>query len=133
MLMNDDSRTRLDGLVNRFLAWKLPDSVCSDQCATQRGYPHRTGTTLLTADEARQMLEHVLQGTTPPSATLTPDAKDAAQYLFLRTNYPRMIISICCGTFQGQTIEEAESRLDKSIGSDAAMAPTDDTTKGSAQ
>lgn len=46
-------------LVDRFLAWPLPDSVCSDQCATTKGYPHRTGTNLLTADEARQMIEYL--------------------------------------------------------------------------
>src|SRR3990167_8214466 len=51
----------LEELVNRFLAWPLPESVCSDLCATQRGYPHRSGTTLLTADEARKMLEYVLK------------------------------------------------------------------------
>lgn len=50
----------IDVLVDRFLSWPLPESVCADGCATQRGYPHRTGTTLLTADEARQMLEYLL-------------------------------------------------------------------------
>lgn len=49
-------------LVDRFLAWPLPKSVCSDTCATDKDYPHpRIGTNLLTADEARQMLEHVLE------------------------------------------------------------------------
>jgi hypothetical protein len=52
---------RLSKMVDRFLAWPLPASVCSDACVVQRGYPHRIGTNLLTADEARQMLEHVLQ------------------------------------------------------------------------
>ena len=47
-------------MVDRFLMWPLPESVCSDHCATMRGYTERTGTNLLTADEARQMLEHVL-------------------------------------------------------------------------
>lgn len=47
-------------LVDRFLSWSLPTSVCVDQCAAMRAYPHeRTGTTLLTADEAEQMLRHV--------------------------------------------------------------------------
>lgn len=53
--------TEMDRLVNRFLAWPLPKSVCSDACVTDKDYPHpRSGTNLLTADEARQMLEHVL-------------------------------------------------------------------------
>jgi hypothetical protein len=58
-----------DEMVNRFLTWPLPKSVDSDVCVTkdygQRSgiinvSPNRTGTNLLTADEARQMLEHVL-------------------------------------------------------------------------
>ena len=49
------------GLVDRFLQWPLPTSVCADPCATMRDYPHRRyGTSLLTADEARRMLEYVL-------------------------------------------------------------------------
>lgn len=51
----------LEALVSRFLGWKLPKSVCSDLCVTHSNHPHeRSGTNLLTADEARQMLEHVL-------------------------------------------------------------------------
>ena len=52
--------------VERFLNWPLPDSVCADGCATQQGYPHRVGTNLLTAGEARQMLEHVLASPVQP-------------------------------------------------------------------
>lgn len=47
-------------LVNKFLSWPLPETVCSDLCATMPNYPHRTGTTLLTADEAEQMLKYVV-------------------------------------------------------------------------
>lgn len=53
---------KIDELVNRFLGWPLPDSVCSDLCATKAGYPHRSGTNLLTATEAKAMLEYVLVG-----------------------------------------------------------------------
>lgn len=50
-----------DALVDRFLAWPLPRSVCSDLCVTDRGYNFpRTGTNLLTQDEARQMLDYLL-------------------------------------------------------------------------
>lgn len=52
----------IDELVNRFLAWPLPQSVRSDPCVIDKEYPHRIGTNLLTADEARQMFEHVLVG-----------------------------------------------------------------------
>lgn len=58
MKVNDELMNRL---VDAFLAWPLPHTVCSDLCATKQGYPNRTGTNLLTADEARQMLKHVIQ------------------------------------------------------------------------
>lgn len=48
-------------MIERFLTWPLPASVCADLCATKPGYPHRTGTNLLSYDEARQMLEYVLE------------------------------------------------------------------------
>jgi Holliday junction resolvase RusA-like endonuclease len=48
-------------LVDRFLAWPLPKSVSSDTCVTVPEYQSsRSGTNLLTADEARQMIEHLL-------------------------------------------------------------------------
>jgi hypothetical protein len=52
---------KLKFLVDRFLAWPLPKSVCSDQCVCVPNYPNRVGTNLLTADEARQMIEHLFQ------------------------------------------------------------------------
>jgi hypothetical protein len=53
-------RTRIDSLVDKFLSWPLPESVCSDLCVTEHGMKGRIGTSLLTADEARQMLEYLL-------------------------------------------------------------------------
>lgn len=51
----------MNKLVDRFLAWPLPKTVSSDACVTDKDYPHpRIGTNLLTADEARQMLEYLL-------------------------------------------------------------------------
>jgi hypothetical protein len=50
----------IDAMVNAFLSWPLPASVCADPCATMQGYPHRRGTNLLAAVEARQMFEHVI-------------------------------------------------------------------------
>ena len=58
---------KMAALVDRFLKWKLPASVCSDTCVSRSGYPfERIGTSLLTADEARQMLEYVLTEETKP-------------------------------------------------------------------
>lgn len=47
----------IEALVSRFLAWPLPTSVRPDGID---GDPHRSGTNLLTADEARQMLKYLL-------------------------------------------------------------------------
>ena len=52
----------IEALVSRFLAWPLPASVCSDLFVTDRDYKFpRSGTNLLTADEARAMIEYVLK------------------------------------------------------------------------
>lgn len=67
---------KIGELVDRFLRWPLPTSVCSDTCVTDRHYPHsRWGTNLLTADEAQQMLEFVLMDSSiaPPSPGELPE------------------------------------------------------------
>ncbi len=61
----------IENMVDAFLRWPLPDSVCADLCATERGYKHgRTGTSLLTHPEAKAMLLAVME-----SAGLTPAPK----------------------------------------------------------
>lgn len=51
----------IDKMVDRFLAWPLPQSVCSDRCVCEPNYRYpRSGTSLLTAEEAKQMLLHVI-------------------------------------------------------------------------
>ena len=51
----------IDHLVDRFLCWPLPESVSCDPCACVPGSsPHRVGTNILTAYEARKMLEYVI-------------------------------------------------------------------------
>ena len=72
----------IDKLVDRFLAWPLPKSVASDGCVTNRDYPHqRIGTNLLTADEAKQMIEYLLSetaaSTTLPQEPAQPPASEA--------------------------------------------------------
>ena len=49
----------MGAMVDRFLSWPLPVDVRADDCACKPS-TGRTGTNLLTADQARQMLEHVL-------------------------------------------------------------------------
>lgn len=51
----------IDALVNRFLSWKLPESVRVDRIAYEpAGHFDRYGTNLLSASEAKQMIEHLL-------------------------------------------------------------------------
>ncbi len=49
----------IETMVDRFLSWQLPESVCADLCATtpKEG---RYGTNLLSASEAKEMIEHLL-------------------------------------------------------------------------
>lgn len=55
------TETHVDAMVQRFLSWPLPAGVCSDLCVTDRDYKFpRSGTNLLTAAEARQMVRHLL-------------------------------------------------------------------------
>ena len=49
----------LQALAERFCAASLPETVCADLCATHQG-PGRTGTNLLTVEEAHEVLGHVL-------------------------------------------------------------------------
>lgn len=54
---------QIKALVDLFLAWPLPKSVCSDRCVIDPNYKFsRSGTNLLTATEARQMIEYLLEG-----------------------------------------------------------------------
>ena len=60
----------IKAVVDRFLAWPLPASVSVDSCALVRDYPTpRSGTNLLTATEARQMLEYLFAPLEAPPAT----------------------------------------------------------------
>lgn len=54
-------RQELNDLVTKFLSWPLPKTVRPDPCVAMPSYPHpMSGTNLLSADEAEQMLKHVL-------------------------------------------------------------------------
>ncbi len=55
-----EGKANIDKLVDRFLAWPVPTSVRPDNLdADGRMRPGGSGTNLLTADEAKQMLEYV--------------------------------------------------------------------------
>ena len=53
----------LNTLVDRFLMWPLPKSVRSDLCVTMDYEFPRSGTNLLSADEAKQMVDYLLAPT----------------------------------------------------------------------
>jgi hypothetical protein len=64
------ARPPMNEMVDRFLQWRLPDTFAPD-CGitfTKLNHPNSwpVGTNLLTAHEARAMLEHVLGATPPP-------------------------------------------------------------------
>lgn len=63
----------IDQVVDRFLACPLPDGAKADPCACNPNHPHRTGTNLLTAAEAKQMLVHALGTGWQAQANLQPD------------------------------------------------------------
>jgi len=50
----------IDQLTDDFLRWPLPESVWSDLCVTMSGYKGRVGTNLLSAVEAKQMLQELV-------------------------------------------------------------------------
>lgn len=70
----------VSALVDRFLTWPLPESVCADRCASEPNVPagigvpvpRRTGTNLLNAEEARQMIEYLLASDLHPVSGCTP-------------------------------------------------------------
>lgn len=55
-----EHETEVKRMVEAFLCWPIPSSVRPDDCVMDRDYPHRRGTNLLTADEATQMVKHIL-------------------------------------------------------------------------
>jgi hypothetical protein len=89
---NNDSKTQgaasvgskefVRRLVDRFLNWPLPESVCCDQCACTHGHTHRVGTNLLTADEAEQMLTHILAPTLSKDAATEEEGESYTQGFF---------------------------------------------------
>lgn len=69
-----------DAIVDRFLSWRLPDDFNPD-CGVSFVKPNHptswpVGTNLLTATQARQMLEHVLEHVLEDVLEDVPDAVD---------------------------------------------------------
>jgi hypothetical protein len=69
-------KKQMDAMVNRFLMWRLPPTfgpdcfIAFDRERAKANQSWPVGTNLLTADEARGMLEHVLDATFIPDWSL---------------------------------------------------------------
>lgn len=70
---------KIDELVSRFLTWPVPADVWPDGTP---GQPGRTGTNLMTAEQAKQMLTHVL-GDVLANADHDAAMADAARFRWL--------------------------------------------------
>ncbi len=64
-------------LAERFLRWPLPDSVCTDLCATKQG-PNRVGTNLLSFIEAKQMMKDVVLPVLAPLVVMCCESTERA-------------------------------------------------------
>lgn len=75
-LYTSAQHTVTDDMVSRFLGWKLPDDFFPDAGISFKAPQHPNGwpigTNLLTADQARAMLEYVLQGATVAAQQINP-------------------------------------------------------------
>lgn len=69
----------VQSLVDRFLAWPLPKSVRSDMCVTMDYDFPRSGTNLLNADEAAQMIRHLFDKKTVAALAEAILAEDGAR------------------------------------------------------
>ena len=116
-MQNDQSKTEdvaavvqqriVSRLVDKFLSWPLPEGVCSDPCACERGYPHRSGTNLLTATEAEQMIRHLLGPALSKDATTEEEGESFTQ-----------------GFFEGVEHEKSANGRDQRPGDQNAMIET---------
>ena len=78
----DDSTMK--ELVDRFLQWPLPVTVCSDTCVTIAGYTYpRSGTNLLSAFQAEHMLRHVLAALSQPAPMVAQEAQTEREAYWL--------------------------------------------------
>lgn len=75
------SKTMIDKMVDRFLAWPLPKDFAPD-CGIsfiENRLPHcwPVGTNLLTAEQALAMVKHMLAGVVPPDFAATEEEGEA--------------------------------------------------------
>jgi hypothetical protein len=120
----------MDAMVNRFLGWKLPKTFGPDAGVTfkpSNGMSHEEayekgwwpiGTNLLTADEARAMLEHVLDVTFIPDWSLLE-----ATQVSLREHMLAIRLLIAAGHVSQEKVNEAFNLAAKLKDSDGVKGP----------
>lgn len=74
-------KAMIDKMVDRFLAWPLPKGFAPD-CGIsfiENRSPHcwPVGTNLFTAEQAKEMVKHMLAGAMPPETYATEEEGDA--------------------------------------------------------
>ena len=116
-----EAHMEIKALVDRFLAWPLPQTVAADARATNSKYPHpRNGTNLLSADEARQMIEHLLS-----AAPREPAQDETAAGVGISQDARRALADQIYAYFRDQRVHDLDSDdhdwLEAKI--DAALTP----------
>lgn len=78
------AKTMIDQMVDQFLGWKLPEDFGPDcyitfdrEKAKQSPHCWPVGTNLLTADQAKEMIKHMLAGVVPPDCNNTEEEGEA--------------------------------------------------------
>ena len=124
--MSAFDKNQMDAMVNRFLMWRLPENfwpdcfVSFDREKAKANQIWPVGTNLLGADEARAMLEHVLDVTFIPEWSLLETTQES-----LREHMRAIRLLIAAGHVTQEKVDEAfkiAANLRWSDGDDAAVA-----------
>lgn len=82
------SKTMIDKMVDRFLGWKLPEDFSPDcyitfdrEKAKQNPHCWPVGTNLLTADQARAMVKHMLADALPADTATYATEEEGDAYM----------------------------------------------------
>jgi len=107
------SDEQMNEMAEAFLRWSLPEDVCADAIACTPRAPHRTGTNLLTARQAVEMIKFVCG---PELAVMHAEARDAkARIAELEAELERVkraaINGMNAATAHGHGLVEQAARL----------------------
>jgi hypothetical protein len=100
-LLRIDAMKPTKEMIDRFLTWPVPASVYPDGTP---GKPGRTGTNLLTATEAEQMLTHALGGLDDEIGALKAALNDAVGVLRMVDDNHRVDAGENCKAWSGDFV-----------------------------